>query len=106
MCYDIFSVENNCLRSFLSLFGGQLVGEGDVFGSGLFLGVSLGFSPGFVLGFAFEVEHAGGRGVDVSDGGLFVPFIEFEEFIIRWFRFEIFDNFCSLSELCLGHVLM
>lgn len=77
MCYDIFSVENDGLRSFLSVFGDQLVGEGDVFGSGLLFGVSLGFGPGFVLGFACEVEHAGGGSVDVSDGGLFVPFIEF-----------------------------
>jgi hypothetical protein len=82
------------------------LGGGNVLSSGLFLSLSLSFIPGIPFGFFFEAEHAGGFSVDVSDGGLFEPFIEFEHFIITWFSFEVFDRFSSFIELFLGHVLM
>jgi len=59
-----------------------------------------------VFGFGFEAEKARGFSVVVSNGGLFEPFIEFEELIISRFRLKVLDIGCGLFKLLLGHMLM
>lgn len=89
------------------VFDEEVSGQLDVFSLGSFFGFSLKLGPGFPLGLALEVQHAGLVGVVVSGGALLEEGVNLEKLIVGHFNVLVgggFDLSCGLIEGHVGYV--
>lgn len=74
------------------ILGNQAVHQSNVLLLSIFLGSTLQLVPRFPLVFTFEVKDTWLGGVIVTNSGLLVKTIKFEQFIVGWSAWQVRDG--------------